>query len=87
VATVFVLPLSLAKELKSLRYFCLLSFLFILFLAGVVVFEAFNFTDFKSSFDSVKNFDFTGTSTTFSTAVFAYLSHPNVLDVFKVLFE
>ena len=61
------------------------SFLFILFLAGVVVFEAFNFADFKSSVDSVKNFDFSGTSTTFSTAVFAYLSHPNVLEVFKVL--
>jgi len=85
VATVFVLPLSLAKELKSLRYFCLLSFLFILFLAGVVIFEAFNFTDFKSNWKSINNFEIKGTSTTFSTAVFAYLSHPNVLDVFKEL--
>lgn len=85
VATVFVLPLSLAKELKSLRYFCLLSFFFILFLAFVIIYESFTFVDFSANVKIMKDFDFSGTSTTFPTAIFAYLCHPNVLDVFKEL--
>jgi amino acid permease len=80
-----VLPMSLAKELKSLRYFCLLSFFFILFLALVIIIESFSYVNFEDNVKIMKKFDFSGTSTTFPTAIFAYLCHPNVLDVFKVI--
>ena len=56
----------------------------IVFLAFVIIYESFTFTDFADSSKYVKAFAFSGTSTTFTTAIFAYLSHPNVLDVFKV---
>lgn len=86
VATIFVLPLSLAKELKQLRYLCLLSFFFVIFLCFVVFQESFTYQPFSHSIKSINQFTFGGLSTTFPTAVFSYMSHSNVLDVFGVYY-
>lgn len=80
-----VVPLSLPKELTSLRYFCLLSFAFVLYLCGVVVGESFHYNPpFADNLNSLTLFTFSGIATTFPTGVFAYMSHPNVLDVYRV---
>ena len=85
IATTIVLPLSLAKELKSLRYLCLLSFFFVIFLCYVVVQEAFTYQPISEATSSLNQFTLAGFSTTFPTAVFSYMSHSNVLDVFGVI--
>jgi len=85
--TLCILPVSLFRELSSLRYFCLMGFCFMIYLAFVIVFEAFDPTisNFSSNIRIVKLFDITGITTTLPTAFFAYMCHPNVLDVYREL--
>ena len=79
------MPMSLPKELKSLRYFCLLSFFFVLYMCLVVITECFVYNPpFSANWDNIQNFALAGLSTTLPTSVFAYLSHPNVLDIYRV---
>jgi len=85
IATVFVLPLSISKELKALRYFCLVNLFFVLFFCYVVVQQAYDYQPIVDSFKSTKFFLWSGFSTTYPSAVFAYMSHNNILDVFKEL--
>jgi len=84
--TFFVYPLSLAKELKQLRYAYILSFFFVVIMTLAVFYECFVFNDLEENLRNVKLFRFEGISSTFCTAVFAYSCHPNCLDVFKVWF-
>jgi len=85
IATVLVLPLSISKELKALRYFCVLNVLFVLFFCYVVVDQAFDYQPIVDSFKSTSFVLWSGFSTTYPSAVFAYMSHNNILDVFKEL--
>jgi hypothetical protein len=59
-----IFPLSLLKELKSLTYVCLFSFVVTIYLTLVVFSEAFNGKlngfDFKSNIKEVKLFDIKG---------------------------
>jgi len=52
-----------------------------------VINQAIEYQPFLESFKTTKMFILGGFSTTFSSAVFAYMSHTNVLDVFKELKE
>jgi amino acid permease len=84
----FVLPLSLAKELKRLTYFCMISFIFVVYLCILVIVECWTYpkVSFSTNFADTQNFLLAGITTTLPTAVFAYMSHPNVLDIYKVFF-
>jgi len=81
-----VLPLSLPKELKQLRYICLLSFFFVVVLAGIVLYESFVWNDVSANFHATKLVVPQGFTNTFATAIFAFACHPNALDIFKVIF-
>lgn len=81
-----LLPLSLTKRLKRLRYLCLMSFLFVVFLCFVVFLQVFFFQPPKQKGLDIKWFVPEGFTDTFPTAVFAFMSHPNILDVFGVLY-
>jgi len=79
--------LSLAKELKQLRFAYILSFLFVVIMTIAVFYECFAFGDYQANFAKASLFELKGVSSTFCTAVFAYSCHPNALDIFKELYN
>lgn len=82
---VFIIPISLTKQLRNLRYICLVSFFFVVFLCCVVFFEKFFFEPPPPEDNKgVRIFDFGGASITFPTAIFTFMCHSNVLDVYGV---
>lgn len=87
VATFFVYPLSLAKQLKQLRYAYIVSFCFVVIVTLVVFYESFVFGDFSKNVSKAELFIPSGISSTFCTAIFAYSCHPNCLDIFKELYN
>jgi len=87
IATIFILPISITKELKALRFFCLLNLFLVLYFCYVVLSQAIEYQPFFDSFQTTKSFILSGFSTTFPSAVFAFMSHTNVLDVFRELKE
>jgi len=86
IATFFVFPLAVGQEYRALRYFCLIKFTFVSFFLFVVIYEAFDYGSAISNLKDISLFNLMGFTTTFPTGVFAYSSHVNVLDVFKVNF-
>ena len=84
ISTFFVLPLSLTKELNQLRYLCLMSFCFVVFMCFSVFGEYFESPPVIDAEKSIDLFNAIGVTTTFPTAIFAFMSHPNILDIWGV---
>lgn len=81
-ATVFMLPLALPRELSGLKYFTFVNLLIILLMCYAVIYEAFVYEPVAKSFATTGMFTLAGFSTTFPTIIFSVTSHPNVIDVF-----
>ena len=64
-----------------------MGFVFIFYLAFVIIYETFNpaVSDLESNLKQLKYFDISGITTTLPYAIFAYMCHPNVLDIFHVI--
>ena len=84
VATVFVYPLAFTKNLKALSHFTLINLFIVLFFCFVMIWEKDINVPLNESLKSVQMFIFGGFTTTFPSAIFAYMSHANVLDVYRV---
>ncbi len=83
----FGFPPSLSRKLSALRYFFLAGVFFEIYLAFTIFGEAFNtnISRIADNYEKAKKFEFSGLSSTFPIAIFAYTCHPNVLDVYKEL--
>jgi amino acid permease len=62
-----------------------MGFGFIFYLTFVIIYQCFQQGNLELNFRNVTYFNFMGITTTFPTAIFAYMCHPNVLDVFREL--
>ena len=84
---VFVLPLTLCRNLSSLRYVCLVGFFFVLYVVVVIIAEAFNpaISDYQTNFQEIELVRWGGIFNTWSIALFAFQCHQNVLDTYKEL--
>jgi len=83
--TLIILPLSLNRDLSALRYTCLTGFLFIMYLAVVVIYQSNRVSDLRHNFKISEHFVWSGIKVTFPTVVFSFSCHPNVLDVYHEL--
>jgi amino acid permease len=81
-ATVFMLPLALPRELSGLKYFTFANLLIILLMCYAVIYEGFAYEPIAKSFSTTSMFTLGGFTTTFPTIIFSVTSHPNVIDVF-----
>eukprot|EP01016_Furgasonia_blochmanni_P024612 TRINITY_DN2653_c0_g2_i8.p1 TRINITY_DN2653_c0_g2~~TRINITY_DN2653_c0_g2_i8.p1 ORF type:complete len:298 (-),score=42.58 TRINITY_DN2653_c0_g2_i8:1726-2619(-) len=83
----FVTPLSLFRELSSLRYVCLMGFACNVFIVGVIVWEAFDseVCNIQRNFEKAAYYKTEGIYLTLSTAIYSFNCHPNVLDVYSEL--
>lgn len=85
IATIFIYPLAVGQQYKTLRYLSATKFLFVSLFMIVVVYEAFEYDHVWANLHTVKAIHFAGFATTSPTAFFAFSSHPNALDVYKEL--
>ena len=86
-ATIFIYPLAVGQEYRTLRYLSAAKFVFVIIFMIVVVYEVFEYDHIWTNLHTVKHFQWAGFATTAPTAMFAFSSHPNALDVYRVLFS
>ena len=70
----FILPLTLQRNLSSLRYVCLIGFFFVCYVVVVIVAETFNseITDYKKNLEIIKYASWKGVFNTWSISLFAF---------------
>jgi len=85
IATLFIYPLAVGQEYKTLRYLSATKFLFVMIFMIVVIYEVFEYDHIWANLHTVKNFQWAGFATTAPTSFFAFSSHPNALDVYREL--
>jgi len=85
--TLFVFPISLFRDLTSMRYVSLLCFAISIYLTLAVMIEAFNpnITNFSENIQMITYWESSGFASCLAQVLFAFTCHPNVLDTFKEL--
>ncbi len=76
--------MAVGQEYRTLRYFSACKFLFVTLFIIVVIYEAFEYDHVWTNLHTVKLAQWSGFATTAPTAFFAFSSHPNALDVYRV---
>jgi amino acid permease len=82
--TAIIFPISLFRNLNALRWVSLVALASTFFISFAVTVESLNpnVCEFSSNFSQLVWWNFDGLIPSFAAVVFAYMCHPNVLDIY-----